>query len=141
MPGYSSTMGPPKWVSSPIHGSMHAHSETEEYVRGVAIARLESFNNPAENLIAGIATIPMQAVTWTMLEAACLACHEYQLLHRLVEQGVHEESKDWDKLILPFHRHRHLITTIGPVVLINDRPVVPNALRLRIIDHYHAGHP
>ena len=107
----------------------------------MAMARLESFNNPAENLIAGIATIPMQAVTWTMLEAACLACHEYQLLHRLIEQGVPEERKDWDNMILPFHRHRHLITTIGPVVLINDRPVVPKALRPRIIDHYHAGHP
>ena len=41
-------------------------------------------------------------------------------------------------MILPFHRHRHLLTTIGPVVLINDRPL---AMRPRIIDHYHAGHP
>ena len=31
--------------------------------------------------------------------------------------------------------------TIEPVVLLNDRPVKPEVLRPRVIDHLHAGHP
>ena len=46
LPDYSTSMGPPDWVSCPIHGALYAHSETKEYVLGAAMARLESFNNP-----------------------------------------------------------------------------------------------
>ena len=105
------------------------------------MARLESFNNPEEALQGGITTTPLQVVTWSMLENACLACPEYQLLHNLVVTGAPEQSKDWDTLLLPFHRHRHLLTVTGPVVLINERPVVPESLRSKVLDHLHAGHP
>ena len=92
---------------------MHAHYETKEYVRGAAMARLEAFNNPEEGLHAGIASHPMQAVTWSMLEGACLSCPEYRLLHNMVMQGAPEQSQDWDKVLPPLlppqtaaHRHR-----------------------------------
>ena len=83
----------------------------------------------------------MEAVTWQMLEGACRQCPEYQLLHQLVHEGVPEESKNWDAKLLPYYKHRHLLMTVGPVVLLNDRPVVPQSLRARVIDHLHAGHP
>ena len=151
LPGYANTMGPPDWVSSPTLGQIriadnqfnsdHAHVDTEAFVTGLAMSKLEEFNNPPETLLAGVVTAPLQAITWEMLMSACRTCPEYQLLHNLIEKGAPEDSKSWDQQLLPYHRHRHLLTTVGPVVLINDRPVVPKALRPRAIDHCHAGHP
>ena len=40
-----------------------------------------------------------------------------------------------------FYHHRHLLMVTGPVVLINERPVVPMSLGPRVIDYFHAGHP
>ena len=146
LPGYSSTMGPPAWVSTPTTCSytraIHDWtSDVEDYVAGVAMSRLEDFNNPPESLLASVASTPLQAITWQMLEAACHACPEYKALHHIVQNGAPELIKDWDPSLLPFYRHRHLLTTLGPVVLINDRPVVPKALRARAVDHFHSGHP
>ena len=76
-----------------------------------------------------------------MLEAACRLCKEYQLLNQLITQGIPEDSAEWDKSLLPYYKHRHMLTTIGPVVLVNDRPVVPKSLRARVVEHVHAGHP
>ena len=143
-------MGPPDWVSPPITASYtiasyslpnHMEDETEAYVQGMALARLEEFNNPPEYVIASITAPAIQAITWPMLESACLACPDYKLLHSSIQAGLPQESKDWDPKLLPYFRHRHLLTTTGPVVLINDRPVVPKSLRARAIDHIHAGHP
>ena len=76
-----------------------------------------------------------------MLEASCKSCPEYKLLHSLILQGLPTDSKDWDACLLPYYRHRHLLTSVGPVVLVNERPVIPKSLRGRIVDHVHAGHP
>ena len=143
-PGYSHQMGPPDWVSPPLLGSYTTVGtlvDTEEFIQGMAMSQLEMFNNPPEAILANLVTQPLQAVTWDMLEAACRSCKEYQLLLQLVEQGAPESSKDWDQLLLPYYRHRHLLTTIGPVILVNDRPLIPKSLRARVIDHIHSGHP
>ena len=150
LPAYSDTMGPPAWVSPPIMASYTIASysapnqledETEAFVAGLAMSRLEEFNNPPETLSASISAPPIQAITWSMLESACQACPQYQLLHSAILAGLSPDSKDWDQQLLPYFRHRHLLTTVGPVVLINDRPVVPLSLRPRVLDHMHAGHP
>ena len=139
-------MGPPAWVSTPTNcsyttASHDGTSDVEDYVAGVAMSRLENFNNPPESLLASVASAPLQAITWLMLEAACHTCPEYKNLHHTVQKGAPELSKDWDPSLLPYYRHRHLLTTLGPVVLLNDRPVVPKALRPRAVDHFHSGHP
>ena len=102
------------------------------------MSNLESVNTP---MVASMTVTALQAVTWATLEAACAACPEYLLLHKLIEQGVPESSKDWEQSLLPYYRHRHALSTIGPVVLVHDRPVVPKSLRTRVMDHIHAGHP
>ena len=143
-PAYSNNMGPPDWVSSPLiaaHTSADMHLDTEGFVMGVAMSRLASFNHPPEALLANMEVPPLQAVTWDMLESACNSCKEYQLLHQAVSRGVSDDRHDWDDLLLPYYRLRHLLTTIGPVILVNDRPLVPKSLRARVIDHLHAGHP
>ena len=76
-----------------------------------------------------------------MLEAACLSCSEYKLLHWTVKHGIPKQKKDWYHLLQPYYRHRHLLTTIGPAVMINDKPVVPTALKPPAVDPFHSGYP
>ena len=145
---YSSEMGPPDWVSSPKGASCSAMlsnstevCDTEEFLTGVAMSKLQSFNSPPENVIANVIAPSLQAVTWEMLQTACESCPDYRLLHDFILQGLPEDSKDWDQKLLPYYRHRHLLTTLGPVILVNERPLVPKSLRTRVVEHVHSGHP
>ena len=108
---------------------------------GVTLSQLASFNHPPETLLASMEVPPLQAITWDMLESACNSCKEYQLLHQTILRGISDDRNDWDTLLLPYYRLRHLLTTIGPIILVNDRPLIPKSLRARVIDHLHAGHP
>ena len=76
-----------------------------------------------------------------MLEAACRSCPDYLLSNNLILQGLPKNSKEWDRQLLPYFRHCHLLNTIGPVVLVNGRPVVPQSLQARVIDHVNSSHP
>ena len=83
LPNYSTSMGPPDCVSSPIHGATYAHSETEAYVLGAAMARLESLNKPEESLHGGIAS------GHVIHAGECLPRFpEYQFIHNLVVTGA-----------------------------------------------------
>jgi hypothetical protein len=103
--------------------------------------KLEGSNNPPETFSASIMAPSIQAITWSMLESACSGFPQYQLLHSAVLAGLSQDSKDWDQQLRPYFCQRHLQTTIGPVVLINDRPVVPVSLRPSVVNHLHTGHP
>ena len=141
---YSYQMGPPDWVSSPLLNGYHVNyvvDDIDGFIHGVAMSNMESFNNPSSCVLANVAAQPLEAVTWNMLESSCKQCPDYQLLHSSILQGLSDDSKNWDTRLLPYYRHRHMLTTIGPVVLINERPVIPKSLRSRIVDHVHAGHP
>ena len=118
-------MGPPEWVASPsINGCLMTlqtdtcHDNIDEFITGVAMSNVELFNNPPSNVTANMTTPSLQAITWDMLESSCRSYPDYMLLHNLILQGLPEESKDWDNKLLPYHRHRHLLTTIGPVILV-----------------------
>ena len=139
---YSYHMGPPDWVSSPTINGYHRCQENniDGLILGVAMSNIESCNNPATSIIAHVTTQSLQAITWDMLENACRQCPDYQLLHSSILRGLPDDSKSWDTRLLPYDRHRHMLTTIGPVVLVNERPVIPKSLRSRIVDHVHAGH-
>ena len=82
----------------------------------------------------------VEAITWEKLEAACQVSPQYQLLHKTVSQGVSNISQDWDFLLKEYFIHRHALTTLGSVVLLYDRPVIPQALRQNVLQHLHAGH-
>lgn len=108
-----------------------AESESlEALLHGAVVAHLAAirYNNEVE------------ALTWERLEAGCLASPQYRLLHHTVQQGVPENSKDWALQIQPFFRHRRYLSTLGPVVLLYDRPVIPSNLRQDAMDHLHAAH-
>ena len=51
-----------------------------------------------------------------------------------------ESSKDWDLKLQPYFKVRHGLTTLGSVVMLYDRPVIPESLRQEILEHLHACH-
>ena len=73
LPGYSDSMAPPDWVSSPILASTSdTHgTETESLIAGLAMSRLAGFNNLPETFLGHLSAPSIQAVKWSMLEAAC----------------------------------------------------------------------
>ena len=79
------------------------------------------------------------ALSWQTLEAACVHCETYKLLLKTVRNGI-EKKEDWDIRISDFHTHRKSLVAAGPVVLLHDRPVIPQALQHTVLEHLHAGH-
>ena len=103
-PAYSNTFGPPSWVSTPQSPDP---AGIEAILTGSVIAHLAAIRQSDE----------VEALTWDRLEAGCLACLEYRLLHNTVMSGVPVNSADWDTVLQPYFRHRHSLSTLGPVVL------------------------
>ena len=48
------------------------------------------------------------------------------MLHKFVQQGISDDKAAWDEQIKDFYPHRHSFSTVGPVILLHDRPVIPN---------------
>ena len=51
-----------------------------------------------------------------------------------------DDSKDWDIQLQEFFIHRHSLVTLGSVVLLYDRPVIPASLQQGILEILHAAH-
>ena len=144
LPAYSETFGPPVWVSPPSFSATSApvltyspnteeiseSNRLEELMMGIVLADITAITNNTD----------VEAITWEKLEAACQVSSQYQLLHKTVNQGVSNNSQDWDMQIKDYFVHRHALSTLGSVVLLYDRPVIPQALRHDILQQLHAGH-
>ena len=157
LPGYSDNLGPPTWVSPPtgtvsaVNGSLSVSTyssptwsevESSEILEGLlqgnilaTIANINAYtqltpptnhHNPA-------------VLTWKRLEAACLACDEYKLIHKTIQGGVSDKKEDWDQQINDYYPHRHSLVTTGSVILLHDCPVIPKSLRNDDLEHLHAG--
>ena len=153
LPGYEDKFGPPTWVSSPsvpataslmaIPDSKQQDTHTEEMeemLLGQVISHLAGLTPLAEADIASFGAHNVSVITWDRLVEQCKQSSTYQLLHNAVTQGLPDSSKEWDSRLLPYHRSRHGLSTLGPVVLHYDRPVIPVALRQEVMDHLHAAH-
>ena len=109
--GYSDSLSAPAWVSPPMVSAIT--SDTEELLKGDIIATLALINS---SVSAG--TDP-DIITWQRLEAACLPCEEYIILHRIISSGVPDDKTSWDSLIMEYFPHRHSLATVGLVVMKN----------------------
>ena len=145
-PGYSDTLAPPSWVSNPTVSALtptpeesRDASDVEELLSGVVLASITGINS--HSYLAPL-TSPSQptVLSWSRLEAACMSCDEYKLLHKTVQSGVSDHKEDWDQKITDFFIHRHSLVTVGPVVMLHDRPVIPRSLQHNVLEHLHAGH-
>ena len=150
--GYSDTLGPPSWVSSPtvaalinnaICSSFDTHAaqdaaDIEDYLTGIVLASITEINQTSLSPL----TSPDHptALSWARLEAACLSCDQYKLLHKTIQAGVSEKKEDWDQEVADYYPHRQSLVTVGPVVMLHDRPVIPRSLRNNVLEHLHAGH-
>ena len=148
LPGYSDSLGPPSWVSTttvatlslaPTYDEMRDTNQIDEFLTGVIIASITEVNS--HSLLAPL-TSPDQptVLSWTRLEAACLTCSDYNLLHKAVQSGVSDNKDDWDIRIMDFFPNRHSLVAVGPVVMLHDRPVIPRSLQQNVLEHLHAGH-
>ena len=135
--GYADHLGQPSWVSPPTTAAV-LH-EAEDLMTGYTIAAMAEINSSA-TINTNSAQSSPQAISWSRLESACITCPEYTLLHNTVQQGVPDNKDAWDEQIKDYHTHRHSLTTLGPVVLLHDRPIIPSPLRRSVMEHLHAGH-
>ena len=144
-PEYSTDLGPPAWVSPPSLAALTAAPiddedsiSPEELLTGNIMATLADINSWSR-----VAPVTTQhkptALSWDRLEAACSLCDTYQLLHKAIRSGT-DKREDWDQRISDFYQHRHSLVAVGPVILLHDRPVIPQSLQQTVLEHLHAGH-
>ena len=146
--GYSNSLGPPSWVSTPSAASIsaqispHEHeeaSEMEAFITGLALSSITSINSCSIISPVSSQSLPT-ALSWARLEAACRACEDYKILHQAVTAGLSDNKKDWDVKIFDYYIHRQSLVAVGPVVMLHDRPVIPKPLQQNVLQHLHAGH-
>ena len=138
LPGYSTSLGPPSWVSGPVEiDSIEA--EAEELMLANMTAVLASLMDDQTAEIAANQQSP-QVITWDRLTNACENCPEYTKLHSKVQKGLPDTKSEWDADLLPYFKLRKELTTMGPVVLVNKRPVIPISLRNETLQHLHGCH-
>ena len=51
-----------------------------------------------------------------------------------------EKKEDWDQMIIDFYPQRKSLVAVGPVVLLHNRPVIPESLLQTTLMHLDAGH-
>ena len=156
--GYAETLSPPDWVSSPTLLSCIVMEQStveevlqstrlEEMISGSAMTSLAALNhgpisqiNDVTHDLLAMTNSSITILSWERLEAACRSSPVYQLLNSTVTEGAPDNLSDWDDRIKPYHQHRHVLVASGTVVLLYDRPVIPQALRQEVLEHLHSGH-
>ena len=85
-------------------------SRIEEFLTGMVLASLTEINN--QSSITPLTSLDSPtALTWNRLEAACLSCDQYKLLHKTVQSGASDKREDWDEQIAEYFRHRQSLVT------------------------------
>ena len=153
LPAYSETMGPPTWVTPPSLSAIlspitspstaaesSASDRLEELLLGKVYAHLAAITPLASADIALFGAHNVEVLTWDRLEEVCKHSQIYRLLHQTVQRGVSDSIQDWDLQVKPYFQSRHGLSTLGHVVLLYDRPVIPSSLRQEVMEHLHASH-
>ena len=70
------------------------------------------------------------------MEEICRKCPEYTQLHTAVlneDKNLPQELKKYEKMLPEF-------TTLGPVIMLQKRVVIPQELRPNVLSHLHSSH-
>ena len=153
LPAYSDSLAPPDWVSTPSLAAAlspitaqptadesNQSDELEELLLGQAYASLAGLTPQASADIALFGGHNVEVLTWDRLVDTCKQSTTYQLLHQTVQSGLSESIQDWDMKLQPYFKVRHGLSTLGSVVMLYDRPVIPESLRPEVVEHLHACH-
>ena len=156
--GYSSSLGPPSWVSAPTTVSAILQNTGDMYHGIAAALRVPPSEEECieieetEAMIAHTATTAMQdtyvlaahtpirMITWARLQEAASQCSNYQKLLTLIRSGLPESIADWPEHLHPYHPYRHSLLIMDDLILCGERPLVPLPLRPEALDHLHAAH-
>ena len=134
-PAYSDACTPPQWVSKPTVCSVAMKPpESDELFLGNTISRIASLQ---ESQAAAVQTT---AITWEKLQDACKNDAAYQALHSTISAGLSDDRNTYSEYAKPFYRYRLNLTTLGPVIMLQNRPVIPHSLREAVMSHLHACH-
>ena len=133
---YAENLGQASWVSPPTMAAIT--NSAEDLMMGYTVACMAEVNSWS-SIIGLSAEFRPQAISWPRLESACITCPQYTMLHKTVQQGIPDDKAAWDEQIKEFYPHRHSLSTVGPVIMLHDRPVIPTPLRKCVMDHLHAG--
>ena len=163
--GYSSTFGPPSWVSQPgserawpaeeagvlaflTSHPMTAASLSEEESTHTVEAQMAHLGQSSltieEDEFPEVASLhqqrPVSVVTWSRLQASTAASPLCQKLIQLLNSGLPEDKASWPEELLAYHPYRkHLISTDG-VIMCGERPLIPPDLQPEVLEHLHAAH-
>jgi hypothetical protein len=146
-------MGPPTLVTPPSLSAIlspittpptaaesSASDRLEELLLGKVYAHLAAITPMASADIALFGAHNVEVLTWDRLEEVCKHSQIYRLLHQTVQRGVSDSIQDWDLQLKPYFQSRHSLSTLGHVVILYDRPVIPSSLRQEVMEHLHASH-
>ena len=138
LPEYSNSFGPPAWVSQP--GDLQSiQSEEDELYIGLTIAKLAGIKPSIEGCVDANQS-NIRVITWNLLEQECQKCPQYGKLRECVVKGFPQHSEQWDNDMIPYRRVFRELTLLGPVVMLNSRPVIPQSLRREMLQHLHGCH-
>ena len=74
------------------------------------------------------------------MEKQCKESPEYVLLRETVEAGFPQDKSQWCQTLRQFSKVYKELSTLGQVVMLNNRIVLPKQLRAVVLQHLHACH-
>ena len=153
---YANSCAPPAWVSIPTPGPAGVMAafctqenledpDIEQVMVGITMSALAALDEDPwqdEQAVHVVAPLRQQPVVLSMkrLEAAAATCPAYTKLCSFLQAGPPEDRNLWPDTLLPYYQHRHSLTTVGSIVLLHDRPVIPLSLRTEVLEHLHGAH-
>ena len=114
----------------------------EDLLRGQALSSLACLSaDLGQNLscFAIHSDDPTAVITWQRLIKAAKESPSYKTLHNLLLAGAPPDRDAWPEEVRQYHQYRHSLLTVDGLVLFNDRPLIPLALRPAVLDHLHAA--
>jgi hypothetical protein len=100
------------------------------------------FHNPCSHLTISVCSLAdnRQVISWDRLEAESARDSTTSTLVELINNGVPEDRTLWPDSTRDFFRLKSDLSTIGPVVLVGDRVVIPPSLQSEVLEVLHSAH-
>ena len=130
LPEYGDSFGPPDWVSQPQTAATSLEDSSEELYIAQTLASVSAIasTDPAAG---------QSLITWEKLQDVCLHCPDYKQLHSVVVANdvslLGSKLSDYSKIFQE-------LTTLGPIVMLHRRIVVPKELQATVLSHLHSSH-
>ena len=137
LPEYEDTFGPPQWVSKPIISAVNEsdfYEEQEEEIESL-------YTGHAVSIVASIASSASDGghsvITWEQLQSACNECSSYSKLKNAVLAG---QLPNGDNDLSCYAKVFPELTVLNGVIMLQQRLVIPQALRKNVLLFLHSAH-